>query len=270
LLITETELRLIAAAAIMGLSRIPKTGYRIPAATGTGDQLGSGPWRFAWRQTEDPEQRPMNSIAEPSKVLASAATGVVSMIESNHGDVDSIFGSTSIRLQDLDSPIRELSLEQYCRLFTEAARQTGNDNFGLHFGAQFEPKHLGAIGYAAITSPNLVQSIDIPNADADEWALESENSATIPKVVPSGTRRDAAAADTDGDGFIESVLVYAFDNGGITVLVASTLRRCIMALAGLSQVVPVPTDISLVADEFDLTGSPTRRPRRRHERDVLG
>ena len=32
---TDTELRLMAAAAIIGLSKIPKTGYRTPAATGT-------------------------------------------------------------------------------------------------------------------------------------------------------------------------------------------------------------------------------------------
>ncbi|MGI9292515.1 MAG: AraC-like transcriptional regulator QhpR [Pseudomonadales bacterium] len=97
----------------------------------------------------------MKMIAETSKVLASAATGVVDMIEANNGDVDSIFGSTSIRLEDLNSPIHELSLQQFCSLFAEAANQTGNDNFGLHFGAQFEPKKLGAIGYAAISSPTL-------------------------------------------------------------------------------------------------------------------
>jgi len=32
---TENELKLIAAAAIMGLSSNPKSGYRIPAASGT-------------------------------------------------------------------------------------------------------------------------------------------------------------------------------------------------------------------------------------------
>jgi hypothetical protein len=32
-IITETELKLMAAAAIMGESKIPKTGYNMPAAT---------------------------------------------------------------------------------------------------------------------------------------------------------------------------------------------------------------------------------------------
>jgi len=37
--ITDTELRLIAAAATMGESRRPKTGYRTPAASGTPSAL---------------------------------------------------------------------------------------------------------------------------------------------------------------------------------------------------------------------------------------
>ncbi len=39
LLITDTELRLMAAAAMMGLSNTPKNGYRMPAATGTPNAL---------------------------------------------------------------------------------------------------------------------------------------------------------------------------------------------------------------------------------------
>ena len=39
LVISDTELKLIAAAAIMGLSSSPKNGYRIPAAIGTPTEL---------------------------------------------------------------------------------------------------------------------------------------------------------------------------------------------------------------------------------------
>ena len=91
----------------------------------------------------------------PPKVLAAAASGVVELIERNGGDPDSIFGRATIHARDLDSPFNELNLGQYCKLFEEAARQTGNDNFGLRFGAEFEPRRLGAIGYAAISSPTL-------------------------------------------------------------------------------------------------------------------
>lgn len=37
--ITDTELRLIAALAIIGLSKMPNHGYRMPAATGTPTKL---------------------------------------------------------------------------------------------------------------------------------------------------------------------------------------------------------------------------------------
>lgn len=39
LVITETELKLIAAAAIIGLSNIPKNGYNTPAAIGIPTEL---------------------------------------------------------------------------------------------------------------------------------------------------------------------------------------------------------------------------------------
>ncbi len=93
------------------------------------------------------------------KVLACAATGVVELIERNHGDVDTIFGQVGIHRADISSPINEINLSQYCALFDVAARTTGNDNIGLEFGHNFAPKHLGAIGYVAISSPTLFAAL---------------------------------------------------------------------------------------------------------------
>ena len=101
----------------------------------------------------------MNSPTHPSMVLASAATGVVEHIARNGGDPASILSTTSIQPEDLNDPINELSLEQFCHLFTEAAKQTDNRNFGLHFGAHFKPKNLGAIGYVALSSPTLAAAL---------------------------------------------------------------------------------------------------------------
>ena len=91
----------------------------------------------------------------PAKVLASAATGVESHILRNSGDVDSILGHVGIRKKDISDPISELNLVQYCNLFEVAAKRTGNGNIGLEFGQRFEPRQLGPIGYAAISSPTL-------------------------------------------------------------------------------------------------------------------
>lgn len=98
-------------------------------------------------------------VVAPPKVLASAATGAVDLFSRHRGDVDSIFGRAGIRRADITNPVNELDLRSYCALFEEAAAQTGADNIGLEFGQSFAPKHLGVIGYAAISSPTLAAAL---------------------------------------------------------------------------------------------------------------
>lgn len=88
-------------------------------------------------------------------IFYSKATGVIDLINKHHGDPDSILGNASLKPEDLGNPYNELLLSDFCTLFEEAAHQTGNSNFGLYFGQTFQPRHLGALGYAAISSPTL-------------------------------------------------------------------------------------------------------------------
>lgn len=96
---------------------------------------------------------------QPS-VLAAAATGLVSFIERQKGDVDRIFGHAGIAPDTAGLPTLQLSLNSYCRLFEQSARLTQNDNFGLWFGNQFDPRDLGLWGYAAISAPNLGAALE--------------------------------------------------------------------------------------------------------------
>ncbi len=93
-------------------------------------------------------------------VLASAATGIVDFLNSNGGDVDLVFGRTGIAPELAGTPTLKLRLAAFCSLFEEAARQTGNDNFGLWFGNQFAPRDLGLWGYASISSPTLGSALE--------------------------------------------------------------------------------------------------------------
>jgi AraC-like DNA-binding protein len=93
-------------------------------------------------------------------VLASAATGIVDFIEGLQGDVDRIFGHAGIAPSMAGSPTLKLRLSAFCNLFEEAARLTGNDNFGLWFGNQFQPRDLGLWGYAAVSSPTLGSALE--------------------------------------------------------------------------------------------------------------
>jgi len=88
-------------------------------------------------------------------ILAAAATGVLEMIVKQKADPDRILTSCHLNAEALADPNNEISLVQYCRLFEEAAKQCRNSNFGLHFGMNFKPQKLGALGYLAISSPTL-------------------------------------------------------------------------------------------------------------------
>ncbi|MBD1558152.1 AraC family transcriptional regulator [Vibrio sp. S9_S30] len=89
------------------------------------------------------------------KVLASAADGVVNLIDRYGGDIESIFCRANISPTVLEDPLNELGLREYCNLFDTVAMQVGEDHFGLLFGASFKPNRLGGIGYLAVNSPTL-------------------------------------------------------------------------------------------------------------------
>ena len=91
----------------------------------------------------------------PAKLLSAAANGVATHFKKNGGDLDVIFGESGLNHQDLEDPIKEINLQQYCQMFEIAAKNTGNCNIGLHFGQKFLPKQLGMIGYIATSSPTL-------------------------------------------------------------------------------------------------------------------
>lgn len=92
-------------------------------------------------------------------VLAAAASGLSEFITDKGGDVDRIFGLSGIDAEMLARPTLSLGLVNYCRVLEEAARHSGFDNFGLHYGRQFKPQSLGLIGYIGLCSATLEQAL---------------------------------------------------------------------------------------------------------------
>lgn len=92
-------------------------------------------------------------------VLSAAAAGLGDFIGRCGGDIDHIFGVSGIDPELLDSPTLSLGLVNYCRVMEEAARASGEDNFGLYYGRQFKPQALGLIGYIGLCSPTLEQAL---------------------------------------------------------------------------------------------------------------
>ena len=93
-------------------------------------------------------------------VLSAAASGVVDFITRFRGDIDQIFGHAGLAPDMTGQPTLKLQLSSFCRLFEQASRFTGQDNFGLWFGNQFDPRDLGLWGYAAISAPTLGSALE--------------------------------------------------------------------------------------------------------------
>ncbi|WVM87576.1 AraC family transcriptional regulator ligand-binding domain-containing protein [Halopseudomonas pachastrellae] len=56
-------------------------------------------------------------------------------------------------------PTQSLSLIHYCQAMETAAEQLGQDNFGLHYGYQFQPQSLGLLGYIGLCSATVEQAL---------------------------------------------------------------------------------------------------------------
>ena len=136
-------------------------------------------------------------------VLAAAATGIVDQINSSSGDIDEIFGNAGIAPAMAGSPTLKLKLSAFCNLLEQASGRTGNDNFGLWFGNQFLPRHLGLWGYAAISSPTVGSALEtlvgyfryqqeastMRLAKSDNGLVRLEYKITAPEIIER--RQDA-------------------------------------------------------------------------------
>jgi len=88
-------------------------------------------------------------------ILAAAASGVAGFIDRQGGHAETVFERVGIRGASLGDPMVPLDLGAYCAMMELAAAETGNDNFGLWFGQQFQPQALGLIGEIALAAPTL-------------------------------------------------------------------------------------------------------------------
>lgn len=93
-------------------------------------------------------------------ILAAAACGVTSFIERQGGRADRVLRRAGVDERSLDQPTLPLDLGSYVAMMEAAAEDTGNDNFGLLYGRQFQPEMLGLIGSIALASPTLGAALD--------------------------------------------------------------------------------------------------------------
>ncbi|WP_315741709.1 MULTISPECIES: AraC family transcriptional regulator [unclassified Bradyrhizobium] len=93
-------------------------------------------------------------------ILAAAATGVADFIVQTGGRPEAVFERVGIDPTCLGRKHSALDLADYVAMMEEAARETGNDNFGLRFGQRYQPHMLGLIGEIALAAPTLGSAIE--------------------------------------------------------------------------------------------------------------
>lgn len=94
-----------------------------------------------------------------AKVLCSAATGLKDFINKMGGSFEDILQKNHINDALLESSTASINLAKYCNIFEDAAYETKQDNFGLMYGYQFKPRDLGLLGYIAISSSSVQESL---------------------------------------------------------------------------------------------------------------
>ena len=93
-------------------------------------------------------------------VLAAAASGVIDFIDSHGGNAETVLHRAGIDVSWLTDPTLPLDLAAYVQMMEESAAQTGNGNFGLWYGQQFQPQNLGLIGGITLAAPTLLSALE--------------------------------------------------------------------------------------------------------------
>ena len=114
-------------------------------------------------------------------MLAAAACGVDGFIRGFGADPDLVLGEAGVDYRLLEDPKAALPLARYVAMMEQAARRTGNDEFGLWFGQQFRPEDLGLIGQLALAAPDIATGLA---AFARHFVLHQQNTET--RLVQDG------------------------------------------------------------------------------------
>lgn len=88
-------------------------------------------------------------------VQVAAIVGLKDALRRTGCDPDRICEAVGLRPADLEDPDASIPLQPYLAFLDRAARESGDDCFGLRFGAGFDPANYGALGFLAINSPTI-------------------------------------------------------------------------------------------------------------------
>src|ERR1700751_349651 len=107
------------------------------------------------------ETRAAAKLSSPTINLASLIYGLDAYMRSRGADSSDALRRAGLESQDLTDPDRRVPLIRYLELLEICADLLGDSQFGLKFGAQYEPRHAGVVGNVALASRTLGEAFEM-------------------------------------------------------------------------------------------------------------
>jgi AraC-like DNA-binding protein len=107
------------------------------------------------------ERRAAAKLAAPTINLASLVYGLDAYMRSRGADAGAALRRAGLEPGDLSDPDRRVPLIRYLELLEICADLLVDPQFGLKFGAQYEPKHAGVVGNTALASRTVGDAFEM-------------------------------------------------------------------------------------------------------------
>jgi hypothetical protein len=107
------------------------------------------------------ERRAVAKLAVPTINLASVVYGLDAYMRSRGADAREALRRATLEPGDLTDPERRVPLVHYLELLEICADLLGDPQFGLKFGAQYEPRHAGVVGNVALASRTVGDAFEM-------------------------------------------------------------------------------------------------------------
>lgn len=106
------------------------------------------------------ERRAVAKLAAPTINLASVVYGLDAYMRSRGADAGDALRRAGLEPADLTDPDRRVPLIRYLELLEICANLLSDPQFGLKFGAQYEPRHAGVVGNVALASRTVGEAFE--------------------------------------------------------------------------------------------------------------
>src|ERR1700751_3745974 len=107
------------------------------------------------------ETRAAAKLSSPTINLASLIYGLDAYMRSRGADSSDALCRAGLEPSNLTDPDRRVPLIRYLELLEICADLLSDPQFGMKFGAQYEPRHAGVVGNIALASRTIGEAFEM-------------------------------------------------------------------------------------------------------------